>query len=334
MPAVSLPDTGRDVTDGRPDEGTLSEVAKQVFLRFNERKGLLVRRALLAVWPILLTLLVSQLVWVWTSPFGAETASLAERFWGRPALWGLVGAMAIASAVYAVLASAVLAIERAIWIDAHFDGKSLTPRESLRAARRLIPSAARVWFWSLYRFWLAPFAFLAAAALAAALAARAGSAAGDSATATIVVVAVVTFLVWAFVTGVRLRNLWFVFLDCHDGVRADTETISAQMSSINHEMKTKEFAKYVGAAVGIDSVTALVRSIAPPAAARSQPDALASGGWQATAGESARVYADALAAQAQSFARAIAAYVFYRAARQRLGLGQAVNERVYALARE
>jgi hypothetical protein len=104
-----------------------------------------------------------------------------------------------------------------------------------------------------------------------------------------------------------------------------------EMDRINHETKTKEFLKYVASVAGVDTVTGLTKMVL---SLGSQVSGASKFLDRTLAGQGVKMYGQALAAQAQSFARAIAAYVFYRAARTRLGLGQAVNEKVYALAKE
>ncbi len=317
-------------TAGGP-EGTFTEVAKQIFARLNERKYLLLQRALLAVWPGLVTLAVAYAFW--GNAVANEDAG-AELIWAsvqaRPMEGWIVGALVVLSAVYGALANAVLSIERLVWVDSFFDGKNLTPRESLRVARRLFPSAVRLWLWSFGRYWLAPLAFLVLAPIVLLFAGYAGAFDGLF-VAIAILGAFVAFAVWSYFLTVKTRNLWFLFLDHHDGERADTAAIPAELDRINRETKTKEFLKYIGSTVGVDSFAGLVKMVA-------QLGAQASGASRVldrtVLGQGVKMYGQAVAAQAQSFARTIAAYVFYRAACQRLGLGQKINERVYALARE
>jgi hypothetical protein len=138
-------------------------------------------------------------------------------------------------------------------------------------------------------------------------------------------------VIWSFYLSIRLRNLWFLFLDHHDGDRVDTEKMVEEMDRINRETKTKEFLKYIGSVAGVDTVTGLTKLVLSLGAQASGASKFLD---RTLAGQGVKMYGQALAAQAQSFARAIAAYVFYRAARARLGIGQAVNEKVYALAKE
>jgi hypothetical protein len=326
-PLPNLPPAGQ----APGPEGTFTETAKQIFARLNERKYLLLQRALLAVWPGLVTLAAAYAFW---GNALANEESGGEIIWAsiqaRPHEGWIVGALLLASMVYGALANAVLSIERIIWVDSYFDGKNLSPAESLRVARRLFPSAVRLWVWSFFRYWLAPLAFLALAPIGLLFAWYAGSFV-DVFGVVVILGVFIVFLVWSYLVTLRTRNLWFLFLDHHDGERADTATIPAELDRINRETKTKEFLKYVGSTVGVDSLAGLVKVIASLGAQASGASRVLD---RTVLGQGVKMYGQALAAQAQSFARVIAAYVFYRAACQRLGLGQKVNERVYALARE
>lgn len=329
VPLPPLPPAGAAPAGG--PEGTFTETAKQIFARLNERKYLLLQRALLAVWPGLATLAVAYAFW---GSALANEESGGELIWAsiqaRPMEGWIVGALLVASMVYGALANAVLAIERIIWVDSYFDGKNLSPAESLRVARRLFPSAVRLWVWSFFRYWLAPLAFLVLAPAGLIFAGYAGVFEGVF-VAIAVLGAFVAFAVWSYLVTLRTRNLWFLFLDHHDGERADTAAIPAELDRINRETKTKEFLKYIGSTVGVDSLAGLVKLIASLGAQASGASRVLD---RTVLGQGVKMYGQALAAQAQSFARVIAAYVFYRAACQRLSLGQKVNERVYALARE
>jgi hypothetical protein len=335
VPPSPLPPLQGTSSAAAGPEGTFTETAKQIFARLNERKYLLLQRALLAIWPALLTILLAYAFWgsaVDNEENGLELifASVAA----RPMEGWIVGGMLLASIVYGVIINAALSIERIIWVDSYFDGKNLSPQESFRVARRLLPSAVRFWIWSWFRFWLLP---LAAFAGSLALAVLVGSGAfGGRADAVLWglgtgLAGIVGFIVWSFYLSIRLRNLWFLFLDHHDGERVETEKMVEEMDRINHETKTKEFLKYVASVAGVDTVTGLTKMVL---SLGSQVSGASKFLDRTLAGQGVKMYGQALAAQAQSFARAIAAYVFYRAARTRLGLGQAVNEKVYALAKE
>lgn len=309
-------------------EATFTETAKQIFARLNERKYLLLQRALLAVWPALVTLAVAYAFW------GANVSNEngGEAIWAsiqaRPIEGWVVGALIVFSMVWGAVANAVLSIERVIWVDSYFDGKNLAPKESLRIARRLFPSAVRVWIWSWFRYWFPQLVFLVLAGAAIAGAAFAGV------EPVILLVAGITTLIvlafWSFFVGVKLRNLWFIFLDHHDGAHVETRVIADELDRLNATMKTKEFAKYVLSVAGVDTLAALTKMIAALAAQASGASKFLD---RTVVGQGVKIYGQAVAAQAQAFARAIAAYVFYRAARAHLGSGQAVNERVYALAK-
>lgn len=310
-------------------EATFTETAKQIFARLNDRKYLLLQRALLAIWPALVTLAVAYLFW---------GNALANEDGGGEIIWAsiqarhyegwIVGALVVISMIYGALANAVLSIERVIWVDSYFDGKNLAPKESLRIARRLFPSAVRVWIWSWFKYWFPVLAFLVLAGVAIAAAAFAGVdplilvCAG--------VAAFAAFALWSFYVGVKLRNLWFLFLDHHDGSHVETRTLADELDRLNATMKTKEFAKYVLSVAGVDTLAGLTRLIASLATQVSGASKFLD---RTVVGQGVKMYAQTVAAQAQAFARVIAAYVFYRAARAHLGLGQAVNERVYALAK-
>jgi hypothetical protein len=335
VPPSPLPPLQGTSSAAAGPEGTFTETAKQIFARLNERKYLLLQRALLAVWPGLLTIAAAYAFWgsaVDNQENGLDliVASVSA----RPMEGWIIGAMVLFSILYGVIASAVLSIERIIWVDSYFDGKNLSPQESLRVARRLLPSAVRFWVWSWFRFWLLP---LAASIGAIALSVAVGAGAfggGDEAILWAIGIGCATFggvVIWSFYLSIRLRNLWFLFLDHHDGDRVDTEKMVEEMDRINRETKTKEFLKYIGSVAGVDTVTGLTKLVLSLGAQASGASKFLD---RTLAGQGVKMYGQALAAQAQSFARAIAAYVFYRAARARLGIGQAVNEKVYALAKE
>lgn len=311
-------------------EGTFTETAKQIFARLNERKYLVLQRALLAIWPTLLTVVLAYVFWggaVDNRENGFEV--IAGSVSANPIEGWVFGAMVVFSIVYGMVAAAVLAIERVIWADSYFDGKNLQPEESLRIARRLLPSAVRFWFWSFARFWLLPFAVF----LLVPAASVAGGLLGFVHPGIVVLAIFLTFIgigVWTFFLNVKLRFLWFLFLDCHDGAQVDTGRVVAELDRLNRETKTKEFAKYVISVAGVGTITGLAAALAKVAAQVSG----ASGFLNRTAaGQGIKLYGQTVAKQAQSFANIVAAYVFYRAARTRLGIGQEVNERVYALAR-
>lgn len=156
---------------------------------------------------------------------------------------------------------------------------------------------------------------------------------GDAAVAGFVAVPVafIVFLVWCFLVSIRLRNLWFLFLDHYDDSAVNGDAVSAELDRINRETKTKEFLKYIGSTVGVDTLAGLVAMVAKAGAAASGASRVLD---RTVAGQGIKMYGQAVAAQAQAYAKIVAAYVFYKTARARLGLGQKINEKVYALARE
>lgn len=314
---------------------TYREILTEAGRHISQRKGALALRVLAYSWP--------TLVLVGAFTYFSEKPELLESLINEQL--NLFVAVVIPWIAFSMLNMAILSSlfenEKRIWIDSFFDKQNLTTAQSWRIAKRL--------FWPMFAFWLEvyirvylmPLVLLAVVMIGAP---ALGISLSDSqpnqsetiaiATGTAMILGVVGFAVYVFLTELRLRFLWFIFLDNYGKKDFNVTSSIAEQDRLNKVMKMDGFKRALVVDLGSDVIDIVVQAIVNEvvlgaASAVSKVNTVAGKITENVLG----YYTKELTKQSVSLGRTAAFYILYREARQASEHASIhVNEHVYKLA--
>lgn len=187
---------------------TLKEVGKQM----NERKGILVRRVVLLIWPVWILVIVSYIM-LWSS--GVETGvpniDTLSAPWFSYLFYFIILWLGFTLFWYFVMGF-IFEIEQKVWVDSYFDGRNLDPKASWRVARRLFFPTVRMAFLTLIRFYLPAIIFIVIGAIIPYYAYTIGTHSPELFVLSNAA-GLILAIVYCYTIHLRLRYLGFLFLD-------------------------------------------------------------------------------------------------------------------------
>ena len=164
---------------------------------------------------------------------------------------------------YYYILSAIFAIEKIVWIDSYFDNKNLDSKTSWKIAQKLLPSATMLVSMTFLRFYLwiplfygSLFYFYFYYFLQFNISDSVGNAMG------IIIIFLLFFIpIYFYYLRIKLRFLWFVFLDLYgqEGVLA-TEVFQ-EMKKLNQIRKSDMFKKTLIINLGSDAIGIIVQQV-------------------------------------------------------------------------
>lgn len=307
---------------------TYKQMFEEMGKHIGQRKKLLLERAALITWPLILLSLLS-------SAFKDVPVLGAIRD-NNPMAFGVVFIPLILAAIlYVWVCTFIFHIEKCIWIDSYFDQKNLEPKDSWRIAKKLFWPGFRFGLNVLIKYYLISItlSILALGLLVAAIwqAVDMTKGGGDmTAPAILFLNAIGIFIftgIYNYYLRIRTRYTWFIFLD-RLGENYSFDFVTAEVERLNQISRSDTFKKSLVANFGTDvvkGVTDMVVGVIGHGMA-----ALGSAGE--AVGKAAAIYGKEVGRQAASLGNLSAQYLLYRFARKELyGQEQQVNESLYSL---
>ena len=296
-----------------------SDLLREAGAQLGTRKKLLALRTLLLIWPVFIFAAV-VLFGEKFFPQGKVPENFADPFWIAFLITGFL------AFVYYVFMSFIFEIEKRIWIDSFFDQRNLTSWESWRIARKLFfPTLGASWG-ILWRYYLP--AFLVYAFL---LVVFVGNAffSSDIVQDTIVLTGgAVLIMIYLVVVTMKLRFMWFVFLDRYGREAFSIKTLLMEMRALNAISKGEAFRKALVTELGSSALTVITKQMVR--ILQSGFGLLGYGGK--IFGAFFGIFGKEFTKQAVDLGKIAALYVLYRHARIILhGTSQEVNEYIYNL---
>ena len=304
---VSSPSTATSPITLAPN---YQEIIGQIIGELNKRKGILLKRVLFYLAPVLLAfVLVTIASWLGDGGDVPTTSSTLQMTLLIPAFILFI----FVAPTWIFVVGIIFRTERTIWIDAFFDHVVLTTKQSWKIAKSL--------FWPSFKLNIAIFFRFYALALLVALAVIATGiylgVQADEQTATIVILlavlgSVVGIAIYCFITEIRLRYISFIFLDAYGSPDFSHAKIFASMKELNARLKKGDLQKIVLTTVGVDAAAA-ASSMAVNGVANGL--SLLGGGGRA-AGQMVAVVGGTMIEIAKDYSKQVSYYIFYRLARQ------------------
>ena len=300
---------------------TYKELLEQVGTQIKARKNALLKRTLLITWPFMAIAVIGFLFNKFIDFRGLPYSYQILLMW--------VGVLIIFSGlVYSIIFTFIFEIEKRIWIDSYFDQKNLSLSQSWKIAKKLFWPAAIFRLKIIFYYYLLPIVVLTVTTTLVIFGLYDVIPNVD----VVVIVALLTVLiaiaVYSYYLKIKLRYLWFIFLDNYGRDYSHT-FLTSEMKKLNNISKTDTFKKSLLANLGTDSLSGLSRMAI----------GTISKGMSVFGGEAGKlvggitgIYGKELARQAANFGNISAQYILYRFARKELyGEEQVVNDSIYLL---
>lgn len=303
------------------------EILKEIGKQLKERRGLLLRRVLLIVWPYIFIAIASFI-----AKHFYEVNSFSEETQFQLLLLWII--CLLSSVVYSIIMGFVFNIEKRIWIDSYFDGRPLTPAESQRISWKLAWPVFKLRFTLALLYYWVPIVMVIVAIFVGFF--IYGISIGEAhnmamslmytALASLFVIPIGVF-VYQYWVRTKLRYAWFIFLD-HYGHDYSFGLLKNEIKKLNDISKTDMFIKSLTVSVGADSLAAVsgmaVRGIGAGFGTLGDAGKLIGG--------VTRIYGEELARQVADLGNIAGQYILYRFSRKQLyGDEQKVNEVLYRL---
>lgn len=300
------------------------QILTEVGVQLSVRKGILFKRTLLKIWPTVVLVLLGYFDKYFKDFITQNSLGLSLNI--------LFVVWLIFMVFYTTIFGSILEIEKRVWIDSFFDGKKLDGQQSWRIARRLFGPVLKLYISMFLRYYL-PLYVAFILGIISIFGAIWQVAKNENQALLLLVVGVTLIfgsLIYSyFFLRVKLRYIWFVFLDLYKKEGFSRGQVFEEMNKLNSIAKSDSFKKALVINLGTDSVNVL---------ADISVDAITYGISQLgrvgeTVGSVVNVVGKEASRQATSFANIAAMYILYRFAREQLfGKEQEVNENIYKLA--
>lgn len=305
-------------------------ILEEIGVQLRLRKGLLLKRTLLLVWPGILILLFGYYVDMTIGIAQIQENIAIGNVAAIPILVLITfGVLLLFAIIYGVIVNFIFEIEKQIWIDSYFDKKNLEPAVSWRIATSLFWSA--LWmrvsiFFTYYFFQILAIWVVAAVAQFLLITKMPIVSVWHFLP---IPVALIAVFIYSYYTRIALRYTWFIFLDRYSP-QLTFMTIIDEMKKLNAVARTEAFKKSLLSTIGVDSVGGLT-SAALGAITTGMGSAV-SGKFGELLGQVTRLYGQVYIKQATDLSHIAAQYILYRhVVREVYGEHQIVNEALYQL---
>tara|TARA_Y100000310_G_scaffold208118_1_gene208651 strand:+ start:11862 stop:12836 length:975 start_codon:yes stop_codon:yes gene_type:complete len=306
-------------------------ILKETGIQLSRRKKTIFKRTMAIIFPIAIVLvgIIISSYYLETSKFGLTGGDILI----ITAIFG--GLIAIP---YVSVMRHIFSVEKLIWVDSYFDQKNLTTKESWRIARRLFWPALRFKIYIFFRFYL-PSLFLYVILLmtgfiTTVLVSEMMLVPAEAALVFFIVVyaggAILLWLYYRYRIRVRLRYIWYIFLDTYHPETLSYNKIVKEMNDLNNISKSESFKKSLVIAFGTDATREIVFIMLNYL----QAGISALGRGATVFGSVLRLGAEETSRQFIDFAEISAFYILYKSARnERDNESQKINEYIYKLAK-
>lgn len=303
------------------------EILKVVGQQLALRKGDIFKRTLLVVWPFALLFGYLQFA---RDDIGSTLATFASH---NPVLSiTLLVCGILVLMLYYVIISSIVTIEKYLWIDSTFDGKSMDSKRSWHVAWKLLIPLCLLSVEVAIRYYLLPICLLVGAFVVAFVSAPYIPLVISSyqmVMAILYVVLAIVFVVYMYFLRIKLRFVYFLFIDRYNKTTFTYSALFDEMEQLNAVCKTESFKKALILNLGSDAIGDIAGSVVSVF-----HGAVASfGRVGSVVGAVLRPVADESTRQFASFARLTAIYLLYINARAAINAGaaQETNGYVYEL---
>lgn len=294
------------------------------------RKGILTKRVLLIIWPLLVFFaLIMAMRWLRSMGIAVTNQSF-----GFLLLLAVILAL-ILIIFYTVIVRAIFELEKYIWIDSYFDRRNLEPATSWKIAKKLFWPALKLRLHIFFKFY-SP--FISAIIL---LLFGFGYAASklhlvytDYLKTVVTICLFLAIFIFSYFVRVKLRYAWFIFLDFYNRDSFTHRQFFLELSKFNEVSKSETFKKALVANFAADSLEAVMR-ITTGLISRGLSEVGAVLGVSALGklfGSLIQIFSGEMSKQTASFGKIAGVYLLYRFARtSSYGTDQEVNEYIYSL---
>jgi hypothetical protein len=312
---------------------TYREIFTEISRQISNRKKIIIQRALLITWPLILCVIT---MFVYNQITGVGIDILISSSVSNMIITGMIFFLIL---IYTIIMSSILRIEKMIWVDSFFDKKNLTTKGSFTVSRKLfwpflklgVVIFFRYYFW----VWLSiPAIIIISAFIISPLGLS------ENGKLLIFMITYITMIIGVFsllyFLRIKLRYIRFIFLDSYKGTSMNISNVITTNKQLNQIFKSESFKKALFSQLGVDSAQAITNMVT-----NSLSSLLSSGGSMlgGFGGESvkavagvANMYAKEYARQIADLSRVVSMYVLYREALKQLtGNEQIDNEYIYNL---
>lgn len=303
---------------------TYLEMIREAGRQLNLRKKTLAWRSLFIIWPAM----IAFILLFYFARLGGREFLERHQDYLLPAVIGFF-IWIFFTIFYYIIVTSIFAIEKRIWLDSFFDQKNLNPKDSWHIAKKLFWTVLVVWLQMLLRFYFLPFMFYSTF-VAAYIYFGANLSQQIPPVASILIVSggLLALIIYFYYLKIRLRFLWFIFLDRYKTEGFSHSLIFQEMKKLNEISKSETFKKALLANLGADSLGAITNAMIKEL--KAGLSVLGKGGE--LAGGLIGAFAEEASKQAISLGKIAAIYVLYRYARQlSYNQPQTINENIYNL---
>lgn len=281
------------------------EIMNQVRSELDKRKGLLFGRVLLLAAPYLLLPTLFYVIVSIIYKLGESALSPRQELFLAIAL--IVMALVL---LWNIIIGRIFKIERILWVDSYFDEIPLSSSESWKLAASLFWPSLLLDFSIFFRYYALPLLITIAVAIGVTTVFQQSYIVYICA----IILTCIGFSIYTFMIGLRLRYIWFVFIDMYGTPGYSIDAIYKQMYILSEQLQQEDFKRLIastltidvtaeGADLGLSATTNLIGMI---------------GGPFRDAARMVQYVGSLMIRASQHYARMVSYYMFYRLARQSL----------------
>lgn len=312
--AVAIPAPASSVTEGLPSSiPGYQEIVNQVLAELNKRKGILFKRVVLTVIPFLIGVIVLYMSSYIPSSGDGETVDIASPQTIAMIVGGVF--LLIIGPIWAAITGRIFRTERIIWIDSFFDKVELDTTQSWAIAKKLFwPS---VWlelaiFFRYYFIVIAVCIVLVVGGVV--LSTQLDTEVRGWVILGTIFIPLIAAIIYTYLLNIRLRYIWFVFIDLYGTPEFSHAAIYARMNELNKRLNQEDFKKLITTTIGLDVVGAGANFALDGATSLMSKF----GGPGKLIASITSIIGGSMIAVSKDYAKQVSYYMFYKLARQSL----------------
>jgi MFS family permease len=295
------------------------EILIEMGRQLKERKGILMKRILYILWPVLLGFI---LLYVGNKLY--EMGFMINESIFYYASIAFIFCWFVFAIVWGAVIRIIFALEKRIWVDSYFDKIALTDKESWKISKKLLLPSMLMRLNLFFRFYLIPFLlYIVAVYFLFKI--------NDfhwSIYVLVVIGGIVLLWIYSYYLRIKLRFAWFLFLDLFGKDSFSYSKLFQEMTKLNDVHRGESFKKSLIVNLGTDTLEGVTKmtigSISKGMGAMGEVGQVS--------GSIFRILGEETARQTSSFAKIAATYVIYRAVKnETYGESQLINDNIYSL---
>ncbi len=325
------------------------EILIEVGRNLAKRKGQLALRSFLIIWPWLVV--VGFMTFL--NPHDPSTQNYFSSLSDQGATIFLIGLLAwlVFTGIYICFMRLMFEVEKHIWVDSYFDKKDLTGRESWRITWRLFGPIAELCGRIFWRFLLFPLIVWGIAMYWDVVYLVSVSGRGSASSylqsdipiwhdpvlmgmvAGFIISAILA--VYCYTVSLRLRFVWFIFLDNYGTEQSSTKAIIEEQDQLNKAAESIGLKRAIATGITSSLVSVIATFVSDMVLLGALEVSRASGSKSGQAVlKVVQTYSREVINQASSLGHSVAIYILYKESRKAAGQKEiVVNEHLYKLAK-